>query len=210
MKRKTKDKTIEENKEKKDNFSNDKENTEANRDTSSVSDINEKDNLEILKIKQLELDLYNTREEKLRLLAEMENLRKRLEKEKIDSIKFGNSKLIKDFLSPSDNISRALESLYEEEINHKNYKELVSGIEMVKQEITLILEKNGVKKINALNKKFDHNFHQAMMEIDSDKESGIVLKELQAGYTIHDRLLRPSMVIVSKKTKKTEENSEKN
>ena len=158
----------------------------------------------------LEEELQSTKEEKLRLLAEMENLRKRFDKEKIDLIKFGNSNIIKDFLSPIDNISRALKSISEKEFNEKNYKELINGIEMVKEEIKKILENNGVKKIQALNKKFDHNFHQAMMEIDSDEESGIVLSELQEGYTINDRLLRPSLVGVSKKIEKNKGNKEKN
>tara|TARA_B100000029_G_C17480193_1_gene925271 strand:+ start:516 stop:1160 length:645 start_codon:yes stop_codon:yes gene_type:complete len=163
-----------------------------------------------LTISDIEEELKTIKEEKLRLLAEMENLRKRFDKEKIDLIKFGNSNIIKDFLSPIDNISRALKSVSEKEFNEKNYKELINGIEMVNEEIKKILENNGVKKIEALNKKFDHNFHQAMMEIDSDKESGIVLSELQEGYTINDRLLRPSLVGVSKKTKKNEGNKEKN
>ena len=161
-------------------------------------------------IKSLQNELKEAKEDNLRHLAEIENLRKRFDKEKIDLIKFGNSNIIKDFLSPIDNISRALKSVSEKEFNEKNYKELINGIEMVNEEIKKILENNGVKKIEALNKKFDHNFHQAMMEIDSDKESGIVLSELQEGYTINDRLLRPSLVGVSKKTKKNEGNKEKN
>ena len=93
-----------------------------------------------------------------------------------------------------------MESLSPEEKNDEKNKGLINGLTMVHQEILTILEKNGVKKIEALDKKFDHNYHQAMMEIEtSDKENGIVIKELQAGYTMNDRLLRPSMVGVSKK-----------
>ena len=78
---------------------------------------------------------------------------------------------------------------------------------MVKKEFTTILEKHGVKKIDALNKKFDHNLHQAMLEIETDKkkEEGLVVQEIQSGYTIHNRLLRPTMVGVSKKTQKNKE-----
>ena len=156
--------------------------------------------IEVKKTKQLEEDLKSIRDEKLRLLAEMENLRKRSEKEKIESIKFGSINLARDILLPCDNLSRALESLSDEEKNNKKNQGLIKGLEMVQQEIISILEKNGIKKINALNEKFDHNYHQAMMEIDSDEhEPGTVIKELQAGYTMHERLLRPSMVGVSKK-----------
>ena len=90
----------------------------------------------------------------------------------------------------------------------KKNKLLVNGISMVHQEIITIFEKNGVKKINALNEKFDHNLHQAMVEIESDQESGTILKELQVGYIMNDRLVRPSMVAVSKK--KDPDKDEKN
>ena len=152
------------------------------------------------KVQELEMETINLKDDKLRILAEMENLRKRVEKERIESIKYGSSKLAKEILSPLDNLSRALESLSPEEKNDEKNKGLINGLTMVHQEILTILEKNGVKKIEALDKKFDHNYHQAMMEIEtSDKENGIVIKELQAGYTMNDRLLRPSMVGVSKK-----------
>jgi len=161
------------------------------------------------KIIKLQEDLSIAKEGKLRLLAEMENLRKRVEKEKIESIKFGSINLSRDILSPCDNLVRALDSLSNGEKNDKDNKSLLNGLRMVHQELIAILEKHGVKKINALNEKFDHNFHQAMMEIESDDaESGTVVQELQAGYTMHDRLLRPSMVGVSKK--KEEENQENN
>lgn len=152
------------------------------------------------RVQELEMETINLKDDKLRILAEMENLRKRVEKERIESVKYGSSKLAKEILSPLDNLSRALESLSPEEKNDEKNKGLINGLTMVHQEILTILEKNGVKKIEALDKKFDHNYHQAMMEIEtSDKENGIVIKELQAGYTMNDRLLRPSMVGVSKK-----------
>ena len=152
------------------------------------------------KVQELEMETINLKDDKLRILAEMENLRKRVEKERIESVKYGSSKLAKEILSPLDNLSRALESLSPEEKNDEKNKGLINGLTMVHQEILTILEKNGVKKIEALDKKFDHNYHQAMMEIETpNKENGIVVKELQAGYTMNDRLLRPSMVGVSKK-----------
>ena len=168
-------------------------------DESEKTNQNAEDEKLFDKISKLENDLESIKEEKLRLLAEMENLRKRFEKEKIESIKFGSINLIRDFLSPCDNLLRALDSLTDEEKTDKKNKLLVNGISMVHQEIITILEKNGVKKINALNEKFDHNLHQAMVEIESDEESGTILKELQVGYIMNDRLVRPSMVVVSKK-----------
>ncbi len=142
-------------------------------------------------------------EEKLRLLAEMENLRKRSQKEKIDSSKYGSSNLARDILSPGDNLKRALESYPKDQQESPALKNLVDGIKMVLKEFETILEKHGINKINAVNEKFDHNLHQAMFEVETDdKPEGVVVEEVQSGYTMHDRLLRPSMVGVSKKPKK--------
>ena len=152
------------------------------------------------------------KEEKLRLLAEMENLRKRFEREKIDLIRFGSINLIREILSPGDNLERALEAIPKDEKLSQSIKNLVEGLKMVQKEFSTILEKNGVKKIDSLNKKFDHNYHQAMMEIEKENVSeGTVVQEIQPGYTMHDRLLRPAMVGVSKKssTEKLKKSKEK-
>ena len=157
---------------------------------------------------KLKEEAEDLRDEKLRILAEMENLRKRFDKEKSETIKFGSSSLAKDILSPCDNLLRALDSLSNEEKENEKNKGLINGLRMVYQEIISILEKHGVKKIEALNNKFDHNYHQAMMEIETEEEeSGIVVKELQVGYLMHDRLLRPSMVGVSKKKEKKDQSN---
>ena len=143
------------------------------------------------------------RDEKLRLLAEMDNLRKRSERDRLDSIRYGCINLARDILSPDDNLSRALEAIPLDEKNSETVNNLIDGLNMVQKEFSTILEKYGVKKIEALNQKFDHNFHQAMVEIENDSvDPGIIIKEMQSGYTMHDRLLRPSMVGVSKKTQK--------
>jgi len=153
----------------------------------------------------LQEEVERLRDEKLRLLAEMENLRKRYDRERLDSIKYGSINLARDILSPDDNLTRALEAIPQEEKNSLTINNLVSGLKMVQKEFSTILEKYGVKKIEALNKKFDHNFHQAVVEIENDEvEIGIVINEMQCGYTMHDKLLRPSMVGVSKKTEKTD------
>ncbi len=153
------------------------------------------------KLEQAIKELEILRDEKLRLLAEMENLRKRSERDKTDSIKYGSANLARDILSPNDNLSRALNAIPQEEKRSESINNLIEGLKMVQKELVSILEKHGVKKIEALNSKFDHNLHQAMLEVESDKqEAGIVIQEIQSGYTMHDRLLRPSMVGVSKMT----------
>ena len=157
-----------------------------------------------------EKEIEILKEEKIRLLAEMENLRKRFEREKVETIKFGSINLARDILSPGDNLERALDALPEDENYSESIKNLIDGLKMVLKEYKSTLEKHGVKKIETLNQKFDHNFHQAIMEVENnDVEEGIVVQEVQSGYTMHDRLLRAAMVGVSKKpTTKIEESKE--
>ena len=184
---------------------NEKEVVKSDTDTGSTDNDNKeeilKDEIEILK------------EEKIRLLAEMENLRKRFEREKIDTIKFGSINLARDILSPADNLERALNALPEKEQYSENINNLLDGLKMVLKEFENILERHGVKKIESIYKKFDHNYHQAMMEVENDDvDEGTVVQEVQSGYTMHDRLLRAAMVGVSKKSnknKKLKEDSDK-
>jgi len=168
-----------------------------------TKNILEEENQHLDESKKYEEEISKLREEKLRLLAEMENIRKRTQREKIESIRFGSANLARDILSPNDNLIRALENIPNDKNLTKPISNLIDGLKMVQKELTNILEKHDVKKIDALNKKFDHNFHQAMLEIETeDQDEGFVIKEIQPGYTMHDRLLRPAMVGVSKKTKK--------
>ena len=154
----------------------------------------------------LKKEIKILKEEKIRVLAEMENLRKRFDREKIDSIKYGSANFARDILSPGDNLERALSAINEEEEHPKYIKNLIEGLLMVKKELSTALEKNGITKIDTLNKKFDPNLHQAMMEIENnDLDEGTVVQEIQTGYMMHDRLLRPAMVGVSKKSKKDSE-----
>ena len=161
----------------------------------------------------LKQEIKTLKEEKIRVLAEMENLRKRFDREKIDSIKYGSVNFARDILSPGDNLERALSAINNEEEHSQSIKNLIEGLLMVKKELSTALEKNGITKIASLNKKFDPNLHQAMMEIEDDeKEPGTIVQEIQKGFTIKDRLLRPALVGVSKKIenkdKKGEENKE--
>ena len=195
------------------------ENEEDNNDNQENTDTEETSEDENTEENSLEKEIETLKEEKIRLLAEMENLRKRFEREKIETIKFGSINLARDILSPGDNLERALDALPEDENHSESIKNLIDGLKMVLKEYKSTLEKHGVKKIETLKQKFDHNFHQAMMEVENnDVEEGTVVQEVQSGYTMHDRLLRAAMVGVSKKTayksdepkeEKVEDNSDK-
>ena len=188
------------------------ENEEDNNDSEENTDTEETTEDENTKEDNLEKEIETLKEEKIRLLAEMENLRKRFEREKVETIKFGSINLARDILSPGDNLERALDALPEDENHSESIKNLIDGLKMVLKEYKNTLEKHGVKKIETLNQKFDHNFHQAMMEVENNEvEEGTVVQEVQSGYTMHNRLLRAAMVGVSKKpVAKTEEPKEEN
>ena len=149
---------------------------------------------------RLQEEVRALKEDKIRVLAEMENLRKRFDREKIDSIKYGSVNFARDILSPGDNLERALSAINQEEDHPHSIRNLIEGLKMVQKEFSSALEKNGISKINSMNEKFDPNLHQAMMEVERDDlDEGIVVQEIQTGYMMHDRLLRPAMVGVSKK-----------
>ena len=177
-----------------------------NNDEDVESEEEETEETEETEVDILKEEIKNLKEEKIRVLAEMENLRKRFEREKVDSIKYGSVNFARDILSPVDNLERALSAINEEEEHSQSIKNLIEGLLMVKKELTTALEKNSITKIDSLNKKFDPNLHQAMMEIENnDLDEGVVVQEIQTGYMMHDRLLRPAMVGVSKKPQKATE-----
>ena len=145
----------------------------------------------------------------LRTMAEMENQRRRFEKEKQEAFEFGGFNFAGESLSVLDNIDRAIMSFRNDENlkNNKDLNKIIDGIEVVKKDLVSIFKKNGIESIECINKKFDPNFHQAMLEVeDNTKEPGTVVQEIQKGYMMKDRLLRPSLVSV---TKKREEKLEK-
>ncbi len=149
---------------------------------------------------KLQEEIRNLKEDKIRVLAEMENLRKRFDREKIDSIKYGSVNFARDILSSGDNLERALSAINQEEDHPQSIKNLIEGLKMVQKELSNALEKNGISKIISINEKFDPNLHQAMMELERDDiDEGIIVQEIQTGFMMHDRLLRPAMVGVSKK-----------
>ncbi len=160
--------------------------------------------------------LKSTEEKLLRTLAEMENQRRRFEKERDEAFEFGGFNFARESLAIIDNIDRATLSFKNDEKlkDNKDLDKILDGIEIVKKDLISIFKKNGIEPIDCINKKFDPNFHQAMLEIENDsKEPGTVLQEIQKGYMMKDRLLRPSLVGVTKKkdktTNKTNEEDEK-
>ena len=148
-----------------------------------------------------------------RTFAEMENQRRRFEKEKEDAFEYGGYSFAKEALNLIDNLDRSKHVL-ESDDKLKDTEALnktIEHLEIIKKDLISIFEKNNIKPIDSLNKKLDPNFHQAMMEIEDDtKEPGTIIQEIQKGFTIKDRLLRPSLVGVSKKVSKKDEKTEEN
>ena len=148
-------------------------------------------------------------EDKLaRAFAEMENQRRRFEKEKEDAFEYGGFSFAKEALSLIDNLERSKVILESDETlkNSEALKKTLEHFDIISKDLISIFSKNNIKPIESLNKKLDPNYHQAMMEIeDGTKEPGTIIQEIQKGFTIKDRLLRPSLVGVAKKPKNNEE-----
>ena len=156
-------------------------------------------------IEGLEKELEETKDKMLRVLAESENTRKQIEKNRIDMAKYGVQPLARELVNILDNFDRALNSLSE-----TGEKKTLEGFELIKKEISNILDKFNVKKIDALGQTFDANLHQAMFEKPTkDFNEGVVCEIVQDGYTFHERLLRPAMVGIAKNEHNKEEDDEK-
>ena len=153
-------------------------------------------------------------EDKLaRTFAEMENQRRRFEKEKIDAFEYGGYTFAKEALNLVDNLERSKNILENDEKlkNTEALKKTLDHFDIIYKDIISIFNKNNITPIESINKKLDPNLHQAMMEIEDDtKEPGTIIQEIQKGFTIKDRLLRPSLVGVSKKVTNKEEKTEEN
>ena len=188
--------------------------TEENINNKTKSSENSENNKE-LKEKETELspeDKIKELEEKLtRTLAEMENQRRRFEKEKDDAFEYGGFSFARESLNLIDNFDRAKQSLEnDEKIKGSDaLKKTLEHLDIVKKDLISIFKKNSIEEIVAVDKKLDPNLHQAMMEIeDNNKEPGTIVQEIQKGFKMKDRLLRPSLVAVSKKTEKNMEKKE--
>ena len=164
---------------------------------------------EVLSVEEQQAaEIAELKDKLLRNMAEMENIRRRAEKDKEDAHNYAVTKFARDVLSVSDNLRRALDAVPAEAREDENVKNILTGVEMTDSELLNTLAKHKIEKIEAEGKKFDPNFHQAMFEIENpDVESGTVLQVVQAGYVISGRLLRPALVGVSKGGQKKEQPS---
>ena len=146
-----------------------------------------------------EAEIAELNDKLLRLAAEMENLRRRTQKDVADARTFSISGFARDILGVADNLRRALDAVDEAHRGQPGVQTLIEGVEMTERELLLALEKNGVKRIDPENEKFDPNFHQAMFEVPNDEvPNNTVVQVVQVGYVIGERVLRPAMVGVSK------------
>ena len=165
---------------------------------------------EIKKEKSLGDKLAESEDKLLRSLAEIENQRRRFEKEIKDAFDFGGFNFAREMLTLLDNLQRAKKSIQEDDVlkKSKEFKKFFSNIEIIEKDLISIFEKNKITKINCLKQKFDPNFHQAMLEIeDNNSEPGTIIQEIQSGFMFGERLLRPSFVGISKKKgEKSDEN----
>jgi molecular chaperone GrpE len=161
---------------------------------------NIEDNLE----NNLEKKIEELNDKLLRSLAENQNLRKIHEKEREDLIKYSSSSFAREILNLADNLERAF-ILFKDDPKFKSeeFKDTMLGIELIEKELINSFDKNGIKSFESVGKKFDPNFHQALNEVESEQEDGMVINEIQKGYMLNDRLLRPALVSISKKKANT-------
>ena len=200
----------------------DNENLKTNPTESDQSTMREENlNSNVDKKKDENVEIKKTPEEQIleledkltRTFAEMENQRRRFEKEKEDAFEYGGFALAKETLNVIDNLERSKLVLEKDEKlkNTEALKKTVDHLEIIKQDLISIFSKNNIIPIDCLNKKLDPNYHQAMIEIeDEKKEPGTIVQEIQKGFTIKDRLLRPSLVGVSKKSENKDEINQEN
>ena len=186
-----------------------------NNDAVLDTDIESKKDEKISKEKPLDEVVLELEDKLARSFAEMENQRRRFEKEKEEAFEYGGFTFAKEALNLIDNLERSKQTLLNDEElkNSVTLKKTLEHFDIINKDLITIFEKNNIKPIESLNKKLDPNYHQAMIEIEDDqKEPGTIIQEIQKGFTIKDRLLRPSLVGVSKKSankdKKAEENKE--
>ena len=175
------------------------------------SEKNEDSQPEIKKEESLEDKLAESEDKLLRSLAEIENQRRRFEKEIKDAFEFGSFNFAKESLAILDNLQRAKLAIKNDEVlkNNKDLDKFLQNITIIEKDLVSIFEKNRIKKLDTKNHKFNPNLHQAMSEIEDEKaETGEILQEIQPGYMLGERLLRPALVAVAKK--KSSENEEKN
>ena len=174
----------------------------------NVTDKKTQDTQDKKVVEELKTKLKDVEDKLLRELAENDNLRKRHEKELSDSHKFSIKNFSLEILTVSDNFQRAIHSIPKDDLEKSSVlKNLVVGLESVEKEMNVVFERNGVKPFESMNEIFNPELHQAVSYKNSDKKSGIIIEEMQKGYKIADRLLRPAMVTVSKGPEVKKDNS---
>jgi molecular chaperone GrpE len=151
------------------------------------------------RIAELTQELEDARGKVLYAQAETQNVRRRLEQEKLTAATYAATGFARDMLSVKDNLDRALAAMPDEVREDERIKPLITGIEATSRELDAIFSRNGITKVDAMGQPLDPNRHQAMVEIPSDEAPGTVVQEMQAGYMIKDRLLRPALVGVARK-----------
>lgn len=152
----------------------------------------------------LKAEIADLKDQVLRALAEQENLRRRFERDRDDTRKFAIAGFAKDLVSVAENLRRALDAMPAEVRESDTGKQLATGVEMTERELMSVFEKHGIRRVDPLGQPFDYNFHQAIVELPGTGQApGTVVQVLQAGFVIHDRLLRPAMVGVAKGEAKT-------
>jgi molecular chaperone GrpE len=151
------------------------------------------------RIAALEAELAEQKDRLLRALAETENIRRRAQREREDASKYAVTGFAKELLSAADNLRRALDSLPEADVKDERMRSLLAGVAATERELLGVFERHGIRRIDPIGERFDHNFHQAIFEAERpDQPSGTIVEVLQPGYVLHDRLLRPAMVGVAK------------
>ena len=197
-----------------DNESQDNDSKEiAPEDQSNELKKNTSEKIEEIKETTPEEKILELEDKIARAFAEMENQRRRFEKEREDAFSYGGFAFAKETLNLIDNLERSKQILESDEAlkNSEALKKTLEHFDIINKDMVSILSKNGITPIDSIGKKLDPNLHQAMMEIDDDqKEPGTIVQEIQKGFMMKDRLLRPSLVGVSKKTENQEEKSEEN
>ena len=186
------------------------ENSELSKDKQASEENKKKEDEEQL---SPEDEIASLKDKVARTFAEMENQRRRFEKEKDEAFEYGGFSFARETLNLLDNLERSKQTLESDEtIKDKDtLKKLIEHIDIINKDMISIFKKNNIEPIKALNEKLDPNLHQAMMEVEDDtKDQGTIVQEIQKGFMMKDRLLRPSLVAVSKKRVEEEQNNQKN
>jgi molecular chaperone GrpE len=167
--------------------------------TTDEAEIDLSGEMNLDRLSELEKELEEVRQHVLYAQAETQNVRRRLEQEKVNAAQYAATAFARDMLSVKDNLERALAAIPEDLRGDERMKSLVAGIEATGRELDSAFQRHGIVRVESMGQMLDPHYHQAMLEVPSDEEPGTIVQEMQAGYTIKDRLLRPALVGVAKR-----------